>query len=189
MNRPCCLAEGVDGAGERRAEAGQVRAAIHGVDVVGEAEDVLRVAVVVLQRHFHGERAGVVGQLAVGLEVDRLFVQHRLAAVEVLDEFGDAAGVQELVRLLGIDALVGQGDLEALVQERQLAQALGQGVVVEHRRLHDGGVGLEGDAGAGLAAGLAGLGQRRLGNAAGVFLLPGVARRARSPAPAVRKAR
>ena len=34
-----------------------------------------------------------------GLEVDRLFVQHRLAAVEMLDELRDAAAVEELVRL------------------------------------------------------------------------------------------
>ena len=40
LNSPRLLAEGVDGAGQRGAEAGQVRAAIHGVDVVGEAEDV-----------------------------------------------------------------------------------------------------------------------------------------------------
>ena len=73
-----------------RAEAAQVRAAIHGVDVVGEAEDVLRVAVVVLQRHFHRERAAV-RQLALAFEVDRLVVQDALAAVQVLDEFGDAA--------------------------------------------------------------------------------------------------
>jgi hypothetical protein len=47
------LAEGVDGAGQRAAEAAQMRAAIHGVDVVGEAEQRFRIAVVVLQRDFH----------------------------------------------------------------------------------------------------------------------------------------
>ena len=41
----------VDGAGQRRAEAGKVRAAVHRVDVVGEAENRFRVGVVVLQRH------------------------------------------------------------------------------------------------------------------------------------------
>ena len=129
--------------------------------LLAKLRDVLRVGVVVLQRHFHAEDAAV-GQLALGLEVDRLFVQHLLALVEMLDEFGDAAGVQELGGLLRVDALVGEGDFQALVEERQLAQAVGQGVVVEHRRLHDGGVGLEGDAGSGLAPGLAGFGQRRL---------------------------
>ena len=48
-------------------------------------------------------------------------------------------------------ALIGQRDLQALVQERQLAQTRGQGVEVELGRVHDGRVGLEGDLGAGLA--------------------------------------
>ena len=39
LEQPACLARGVDGAGQRAAEAAQVRAAVHGVDVVGEAED------------------------------------------------------------------------------------------------------------------------------------------------------
>ncbi len=90
------LAVEVDGAGQRAAEAAQVRAAVHGVDVVGEAEDVLRVAVVVLQRDFHGQHSAV-GQLALAFEVDRLVVQHGLAAIQVLDEFGDAAAVVKLV--------------------------------------------------------------------------------------------
>ena len=56
-----------------------------------------------------------------------------------------------------IFALVGQRDLQALVQERQLAQPLRERVEVELGRVHDGRVGLEGDLGAGLLAGLAGL--------------------------------
>jgi hypothetical protein len=43
------LADGVDGAGKRGAEAGEMRAAVDGVDVVGEAEDRVGVAVVVLE--------------------------------------------------------------------------------------------------------------------------------------------
>ena len=44
------LADGVDGARQRGAEAGEMRTAVDGVDVVGEAEDGFGVAVVVLQR-------------------------------------------------------------------------------------------------------------------------------------------
>ena len=84
------LAGVVDGAGQRGAEAGKVRAAIDGVDVVGEAENVLRIAVVVLQADFH------VHAVAFGFHVDRLVVQHLLAAVQMLDEFRDAAVVLEL---------------------------------------------------------------------------------------------
>ena len=51
------LSVGVDGARERGTEAGQVRATVNRVDRVGEAVDVLGVAVVVLQSHLHRERA------------------------------------------------------------------------------------------------------------------------------------
>ncbi len=94
------LAEGVDGAGEGAAEAGEMGAAVDGVDVVGEAEDVLAVAVVVLEGDLHGEGAAV-GQEALGFEVDRLFVEDALAPVEVADEFADAAGIKERVILMG----------------------------------------------------------------------------------------
>ena len=98
FEQAACLAVGIDGARERAAEAAEMRSAVHGVDVVGEAENVLRVAVVILQRHFHGEHAAV-RQLALAFEMDRLFVQHALAAIQVLDELRDAAAVMKLVRL------------------------------------------------------------------------------------------
>ena len=64
------LADGVDGAGQRGAEPGQMRAAVDGIDVVGEAEDGLRVAVVVLQRDLD------LDAVALGLHHDGLLVQH-----------------------------------------------------------------------------------------------------------------
>ena len=141
------LAGGVDGAGERGAEAGEVGAAVDGVDVVGEGEDGLGVGVVVLQRDLHGD------VVALGLHVDGLLVQDLLALVQVLDELGDAAGVLEVCVLgfagLGVGgALVGEGDLEALVEEGELAQALGEGVVVVLGDGEDGLVGQEVDLGA-----------------------------------------
>ena len=96
-----------------------MRAAIHRVDVVGEAEHVFRVAVVVLQRDLH------VHAVAVSLHVDRLVVQHVLAAVQVLHKLGNAAGVPKF-HPLGFAcfrvrrALVGQRDEQAFVQEREL---------------------------------------------------------------------
>ncbi len=87
------LADGVDGAGERGLEAGEMGAAVDGVDVVGEGEDGLGVGVVVLERDLHGD------VVALGLHVDGLLVQDLLAAVQVLDELGDAAGVLELLLL------------------------------------------------------------------------------------------
>ena len=59
----------VDRARERRLEAGEVRAAFVRVDVVDEGEDVLVVAVVVLQRELDAD------VVALGLDVDDLRVQ------------------------------------------------------------------------------------------------------------------
>ena len=134
------------------AEAGEMRAAVHRVDVVGEAEDRLGVAVVVLQRDLD------LDVVARGLHHDGLVVQHGLAAVQVLDELGDAAGVLELgppgFAGLGVGgALVGERDLQALVEEGHLAQSLGQGVVVELGGGEDALVGQEVDLGAAPLAG------------------------------------
>jgi hypothetical protein len=66
LKRPALAGVVVDGAGQRGLEAGEVRAALVGVDVVDEGERVLVVAVVVLQRDLD------LRLLAGGLDVDRL---------------------------------------------------------------------------------------------------------------------
>ena len=58
--------------------------------LLAKLKSVLRVAVVVLQRDLHGQTSAV-RHFALALEVDRLVVQDVLAAVQVLDELGDAA--------------------------------------------------------------------------------------------------
>jgi hypothetical protein len=50
-------------------------------------------------------------------------VEGSLAAIEVLDEFGDATGETKLGGFFG--AFVGQRDLEALVEEGVFAEAGG----------------------------------------------------------------
>ncbi len=148
-----------------------MRAAVDGVDVVGEAENGFRVAVVVLQANLHGHAA------ALGFHVDGLIVQHLLAAVQMLDELGDAAVVLELgaLGLAGLrvgGALVGERDHQTLVQESQLAQALRQCVVVVFRRGEDGFVGHEVNFGSVILGG-SGLFQLAGGVAFRVRLLPG----------------
>ncbi len=49
-------------------------------------------------------------------------MESALAAIQMLDEFGDAAGEAKLG--LFADALVIQGDLQALIEKGQLAEAL-----------------------------------------------------------------
>ena len=87
------LAGVVDGARERSAEAGKMRPAIHGIDIVRKTEDRFGVAVVVLQANLHGHA------IAFGLHVNRTVVQHCLAAIQVLNELSDAAVVFEFRRL------------------------------------------------------------------------------------------
>ena len=134
----------VDGAGQRRAEAGQVRAALVRVDVVGEGEQRLLVGVVPLERDLD------LADVARVLEVDDLLVE-RLAgalAVQVLDEVDDPAVVLEGgLEALGA-ALVAEADLQALGQERHLTEALLERGAVVVDRLEDLEVGQEGDAGA-----------------------------------------
>ena len=113
------------------------------------------VSVVVLNRDLHRQvvALGGVGGL---LEIHRLRVEHVLVLVKVLDEFGDAALVKELVLLLGVGALVDDGDLDPLVEERLLAQPLREFVEAEVGGREDFDVRFERDLGPGLCR-LAGL--------------------------------
>ena len=152
----------VERAGQRGAEARQVRAALVRVDVVGEAVDRLLVGGVPLHRDL--DRALV----AVGLEEDDLLLDRVLVLVEVADEVLDAALVVEL-GLGALGALVGQRDAEAAGEEGGLAQALLERRELEVERLEHFGVRQEGDDRARLVRRLALL-QRALGRAAHVVL-------------------
>ena len=171
LEQPQLLAGIVDGAGEGGPESGEVRAAIHRVDVVRETENALRVAIVVLQPNLDHHT------VALRLHVDRPFMEHTLAAVQVLDKFGDAAVVLEF-NFLGLTCLrvgrplIGQRNQQAFIQESQLAQALGQRIEVVFSGGEDGSVRLEVDLGAWLF-GLASFLQLAGGLTFGVGLLPG----------------
>ena len=97
-----------------------MRAAFVGVDVVGEREDQLGVAVVPLQRDFG------VDAVLLALHEDRLLVDGRLVLVQMLDERRDAAVVLKLV-LLAVPFVVNR-DEDAGIQKRELAQPLRQRV-------------------------------------------------------------
>src|SRR4051812_5409947 len=122
----------VDRAGQRRAEAGQVRAALVRVDVVGEREQRLLVGVVPLQGDLD------LADLLRVLDVDDGRMQRlaRALAVQVADEVDDAALVLE-ARLEALAALVAEVDLQALREERHLAEALLEDGAVVLDRLED----------------------------------------------------
>ena len=117
----------VDRAGQRRAEACEMAAAIGLADVVGEAEDRLVIAVVPLHRGFDDDVAPAIA------DHDRVADQGLLGAVEVADECLGAAFVVE-GREPGLGrALVSQRDVQAGVEEGELAQAVLQLVKIELR--------------------------------------------------------
>ncbi len=107
-----------------------MRAAVDGIDGVGEGKDVFGVAVVVLQRDFQFH------VVALALDGNGRIVQHLFAAIQVLDEFDDASGETKFDGFVA--ALVLQRDLQSLVQKSVLAQPLRQQVVAENGRLKNG---------------------------------------------------
>jgi len=113
-------------------------------------------------------------------------MQHLLALVQVLDELGDAACESKLGRFIA--ALIGERDFQALVEERELAQALRQNFIVVLVILEDRRIGMEGDLRARFAR-LAGDLDLALRLPDFVGLLPDLAIRAKFQAPAYPTAR
>ncbi len=118
---------------------------VNGSDVVGEAEDLLLVAVVVLQGDFHCDFVqdlAVLLQFANALQADGA-VQRFAAAVKVLDIGCQASLFVELPFLAG--ALVVEEKPHLWVKERQLVQALLDAVGIPLGRLKNFRVGHESD--------------------------------------------
>ncbi len=133
---------GVDRAGERGLEPHHVGTALDGVDRVRERVNRLVVRVVPLKRDLE------LDAFAAARQEDRLGVEHLPGLVQVLNELDDSAFVvkERLADLLG--PLVGERDLDALIQESQFAKTLRQGVVGKHQVFEHLRVRLEGDLGA-----------------------------------------
>ncbi len=152
----------VEGAGQGAPESGQVSPAIPLGDIVGETEDVFLVGVVPL----HGQLDA--DAVLLGDHVEHLGVQRGLVAVQVLHKGADTALIFKDILL--IVTLVCNLDAYPRIQKGQLAQALGEDVVVEFAvATEDFGTGQEADLGAG-ALRRAGDRQRCLGLAHSVFL-------------------
>src|SRR5262245_17999296 len=126
-----------DRARQCRAKSREVRAALARVDVVREREHVFLVAVVVLERHLD------LDAVLLALEAQDARVDRRLVLVQMLDELDDAALVEEDVTPLV--PLVLDRDLQALVQERELAQPVRERVERERHLLEYFCIRLEAD--------------------------------------------
>ena len=138
----------VDGAGERGAKTGKVRAAVRIRNRVCEAKDLVRVGVVVLQ---HGVDEDLV---ALAGDDDRLGMEYRAGLAELADKLLDAVLVEEGLAagaVLLVIALVGEDDLDAGIEEGEFAETSGEPLELEGGRdREDLGIGKEGDEGAGL---------------------------------------
>ena len=130
-------------------------------DVVGEGQHILVVAVVPPHRDFDRDA------VALGADGDRRRDQRLLGAIEIFDELFQPALIEQFLCLDVGMARVGQNDAHAGVQEGELAQPMLQRAVVEL----DHGEGVrrrqEGDFRSRFVAGIAGLAQRRVGDAVG----------------------
>ena len=121
-----------------------MHAALGGVDVVGEGEDGLVIAVVVLHSDL---RYGVV---LLARHVDDMVVKHVLALVQPGDELPDTTLEAHVVFLLLAGALVHDMNAQAGVQEGLLPHAGVEGLVIVDGVLEHLRVRLEGDGGAGV---------------------------------------
>ena len=130
-------------------------------NVVGVAVHVLLVGVIPLQAELDRNR------VLLAAEPDDRIVDRRLVAVQIADELTNAALVLEYFAL--VVALIDQLDSYTRVQERQLADSLGEHVVVELDIREDLGAGFETDNRPPLVR-HACLRQRRLGVAQAVLL-------------------
>src|SRR5690606_37804402 len=112
--------------GERGFEPGQLRAPFVRIDIVGEGEGILVVAVVVLDGEFD------LRLLAFRLDIDRDGVDRLTGPAEVIDELDDPALVVVLIAadlaVLRPYTLVGECDTESLVEVGQLSEPVAQGI-------------------------------------------------------------
>ncbi len=116
----------VQRAGQRGAKAGEMGAAVNGVDVVGVGEHRLLVGAVPLHGHLDCALRALAG------EVDDLLVDGLLVAVEVSDEVDDAAVVLKLRPMTG-PPLIDQHDPQPPGKEGGVAHALLERREVEGR--------------------------------------------------------
>jgi len=107
--------------------------------VLGEGENVFRRRCRCIAAQFRFEAA------ALAFHIDRRIVERFLAAIEMLDEFGDAAGEAEL-RALFRAFVVGQSDLEAFVSRKAYSRRrVAKRVVAENGFVENSAVGMEGN--------------------------------------------
>ncbi len=124
-----------------------MRAAVALRDVVGEGEDVLVIGIVPFERDVDAD------PVLLGRDRNRFGEQRLLVAVEIFDEGGNAAFVEQIVLGDLLVALVAQQNVDPRIEESEFAIAVFQLVEIEFDDVLEGlGRGQEGHAGALLEA-------------------------------------
>ena len=108
----------VECAGQRRAERGQMRAAVALRNVVRETQHIFIIAVIPFQRDVDGHI------VARARDRDRIGHQRILVAIQIFDEGGDPALIEQLDLLLLLMPGIHQEQAHAAVEEGQLAIAM-----------------------------------------------------------------
>ena len=117
----------IDDAGQRRAEARQVRAAVALGNVVGEAQHVLVIAVVPPGCEFDRD------PVALCFQINRRADERRFCTVEIAYEFGEAAFIHHVDRARLDTARVGERNARAGIEEGQFAQTMFERAEIEIR--------------------------------------------------------
>ena len=120
----------VDRTRQAGTEAAQMRTPFFSEDIVDEGQDIFTVAVVIL----HGNVDDDLVLFAV--DVDDRRIDGLMAFVEEFDERRQAAFIT-VDFALAFAALIGQGDVQAFIEESQFAQARLQGIEVIDRVRED----------------------------------------------------
>ena len=118
----------LEGGGQSAAEPGQVCATLDGVDVVYKRIDVFVESAVIGQRNLNGDA------LPLGVEVYDIVNQRLFVRVDILYEFAESVGRIEhfaagVAFAVGC-AAVGEGQRYPCVEECEVAQTVGEGLVV-----------------------------------------------------------
>ena len=140
VHQPRIVRVFVEGAGERRFEAADMRPAVARVDAVDIGVDHLfAVGVVELERRFN------LGVGAFTGDIDRFFMKRLFAVVQMFNKFDDAVFVVKFPRVarltVGMFAFVCENDADAAVQKGKLAQARRKRLKTELKNGEDVGVG------------------------------------------------
>ena len=114
----------IDGTGERRAVANQMRTAVALADVVGKAQHVFMIRIVPLHGDFGGDAIFFTGKHDSWMQRDFTFIK-------IFHICRRAAFIIKFHHIFRLDAIIRETNAHAGIEKRQLAQTVFHGVEIE----------------------------------------------------------